>query len=188
MYLRTITWFCVLALFQRNYVFAEESGGMPQLNPEYYTSQIFWLIFFFSMLFLLAHFFFLPKITSIRSKREELIDECISESKRINAEIETIISIMERDLANAKEEYDATVKKAYDQNKRIYEEKIKLINEGFENKKIKLSKTFSDSRNDITKNIQKYSISLSDQMYYTIMKEKIKGNANDFENMVGEDK
>ena len=94
---------------------------------------------------------------------------------------------MERDLANAKEEYDATVKKAYDQNKKIYEEKIKLINEGFENKKIKLSKTFSDSRNDITKNIQKYSISLSDQMYYTIMKEKIKGNANDFENMVGED-
>ena len=94
---------------------------------------------------------------------------------------------MERDLANAKEEYDATVKKAYDQNKKIYEEKIKLINEGFENKKIKLSKTFSDSRNDITKNIQKYSISLSDQMYYTIMKEIIKGNANDFENMVGED-
>ena len=49
---------------------------------------------------------------------------------------------MEKDLERAKEEFDVAVKKAYDQNKEIYEEKIKLINEGFENKKVKLSKTF----------------------------------------------
>ena len=170
-----------------SYVESAESGGMPQLNPEYYSSQIFWLIFFFSILFLLSHFLFLPKITSIRSKREELIDDCISESKKINDEIETIVAKMEKDLERAKEEFDVAVKKAYDQNKEIYEEKIKLINEGFENKKVKLSKNFLDSKNDITKNIQKYSISLSDQIYQIIMKEKIKGNINDFKEIVGED-
>ncbi|MAZ07221.1 MAG: hypothetical protein CMM99_02830 [Rickettsiales bacterium] len=184
---RIISWFCSILLFQSNYVFAEESGGMPQLNPEYYSSQIFWLIFFFSILFLLSHFYFLPKITSIRSKREELINECISESKKINDEIETIVAKMEQDLEKAKEDFDVAIKKAFDQNKEIYEEKIKLINEGFENKKVKLSKNFFDSKIDITKNIQKYSISLSDQIYQIIMKEKIKGNVNEFKEIIGED-
>lgn len=184
---KIISWFFSILLFQANFVVAKESGGMPQLNPEYYSSQIFWLIFFFSILFLLSHFLFLPKITSIRSKREELIDDCISESKKINDEIETIVAKMEKDLERAKEEFDVAIKKAYDQNKEIYEEKIKLINEGFENKKVKLSKNFLDSKNDITKNIQKYSISLSDQIYQIIMKEKIKGNINDFKEIVGED-
>ena len=32
-------------------VFAAESGGMPQLNPEFWVSQIFWLIITFGILF-----------------------------------------------------------------------------------------------------------------------------------------
>ena len=103
---KIISWFFSILLLQGNLVVAEESGGMPQLNPEYYSSQIFWLVFFFSILFLLSHFFFLPRIASIRSKREELIDDCISESKRINNEIETIVAKMENDLEKAKEEFD----------------------------------------------------------------------------------
>ena len=53
---KIISWFFSILLFQANFVVAKESGGMPQLNPEYYSSQIFWLIFFFSILFLLSHF------------------------------------------------------------------------------------------------------------------------------------
>ena len=30
-----------------------ESGGMPQLNPEFWISQIFWLILTFGLLFII---------------------------------------------------------------------------------------------------------------------------------------
>ena len=32
--------------------FAAESGGMPQLNPEFWISQIFWLTIVFGILYI----------------------------------------------------------------------------------------------------------------------------------------
>ena len=34
-----------------NFVYAAESGGMPQLNPEFWISQIFWLTLTFGILY-----------------------------------------------------------------------------------------------------------------------------------------
>ena len=46
-----------------NTVFAAESGGMPQLNPEFWISQIFWLIITFGILFIVLTKVILPKIS-----------------------------------------------------------------------------------------------------------------------------
>ena len=43
--------------------FAAESGGMPQLNPEFWVSQIFWLIITFGILYLVLSKLILPKIS-----------------------------------------------------------------------------------------------------------------------------
>jgi len=71
---------------------AEESkGGMPQLNPESFTSQVFWLTLLFIILFLLNHYVFIPKLQKIRKKRDDTIDEQLKEAKRINDSMNTII-------------------------------------------------------------------------------------------------
>ena len=49
-----------------NTVFAAESGGMPQLNPEFWISQIFWLIITFGILFIVLTKVILPKISDNR--------------------------------------------------------------------------------------------------------------------------
>ena len=41
---------------------SSESSGMPQLNPEFWLSQIFWLIIAFGLLFIVLSKFILPKI------------------------------------------------------------------------------------------------------------------------------
>ena len=41
-----------------------ESGGMPQLNPEFWVSQIVWLILTFGIMFIVLAKFILPKISS----------------------------------------------------------------------------------------------------------------------------
>ena len=43
--------------------FAAESGGMPQLNPEFWISQIFWLTLTFGILYLVLSKLILPKIS-----------------------------------------------------------------------------------------------------------------------------
>ena len=45
-----------------SYVESAESGGMPQLYPEFWFSQIFWLIISFGIMFILLSKFVLPKI------------------------------------------------------------------------------------------------------------------------------
>ena len=48
-----------------------ESEGMPQLNPEFWISQIFWLILTFGILYIVLSKLILPKI-SIILKQENL--------------------------------------------------------------------------------------------------------------------
>ena len=49
-----------LAITEKTLLAAE--AGMPQLDPEYWASQGFWLIIIFSIIYISISKFFLPKI------------------------------------------------------------------------------------------------------------------------------
>ena len=51
-------------LFIIKEVFAAESGGMPQLNTEFWVSQIFWLTLTFGILYVILSKLILPKISA----------------------------------------------------------------------------------------------------------------------------
>ena len=69
-------------------VFAAESGGMPQLNPEFWISQIFWLTLTFGVLYVVLSKLILPKISSNLELRKSQIQENIeaAEKHRENGE------------------------------------------------------------------------------------------------------
>ena len=69
-------------------VFAAESGGMPQLNPEFWISQIFWLTLTFTILYLILAKLILPKISSNLELRKSQIQENVesAEKQRQNSE------------------------------------------------------------------------------------------------------
>ncbi|MBD1153553.1 F0F1 ATP synthase subunit B [Pelagibacterales bacterium SAG-MED24] len=68
-------------------VFAAESVGMPQLNPEFWISQIFWLILTFGILYVVLSKLILPKISSNLELRKSQIQENIeaAEKQRISS-------------------------------------------------------------------------------------------------------
>ena len=65
-----------------------ESGGMPQLNPEFWISQIFWLVLSFGILFLVLSKFILPKIrNNIELRKSEILENIeAAEKQKIEAE------------------------------------------------------------------------------------------------------
>ena len=69
-------------------VFAAESGGMPQLNPEFWISQIFWLTLTFGILYIVLSRLILPKISANLELRKSQIQENIeaAEKQRKNSE------------------------------------------------------------------------------------------------------
>ena len=58
-------------------VFAAESGGMPQLNPEFWISQIFWLTLTFGILYIVLSKLILPKISANLELRKSQIQDNI---------------------------------------------------------------------------------------------------------------
>ena len=69
-------------------VFAAESGGMPQLNPEFWVSQIFWLTLTFGIMYVVLSKIILPKISVNLESRKSEIQENIeaAESQRQKSE------------------------------------------------------------------------------------------------------
>jgi len=68
--------------------FAAESGGMPQLNPEFLISQIFWLTLTFGILYIVLSKLILPKISdNLESRKSQILENIeAAEKQRQNSE------------------------------------------------------------------------------------------------------
>ena len=92
-------------------VFAAESGGMPQLNPEFWISQIFWLILTFGILYVVLSKLILPKISKNLELRKSQIQENIEAAEK------------QREDSEAKlKEYDDIVLKSKLEAKNIFKD------------------------------------------------------------------
>jgi len=84
--------------------FAAESGGMPQLNPEFWISQIFWLTITFGILYVVLSKLILPKISANLEIRKTQILENIEAAEKQRQEAELKITEYEETVQNAKNE------------------------------------------------------------------------------------
>ena len=86
-----------------------ESGGMPQLNPEFWISQIFWLIISFGILFIVLSKFILPKIrNNIEFRKSEILDNIeTAEKQKTEAE-------------NTLKNYDELIRKSKNEAKNYF--------------------------------------------------------------------
>jgi F-type H+-transporting ATPase subunit b len=117
--------------------FAAESGGMPQLNPEFWISQIFWLTITFGVLYVVLSKLILPKISANLEIRKSQILENIEAAEKQRKESELKIEEYEKIVQNSKNEA-----KNY-----FYQAKEKVL------KDINLKKEFLDK--ELNKEIQK---------------------------------
>ena len=85
-----------------NTVFAAESGGMPQLNPEFWISQIFWLIITFGILFIVLTKVILPKISDNLENRKSQILENIETADKQKEESQKKIDEYEKIILDSK--------------------------------------------------------------------------------------
>ena len=114
-------------------VFAAESGGMPQLNPEFWISQIFWLTLTFGILYIVLSKLILPKISANLELRKSQIQENIeaAEKQRENSEVKL-------------KEYDEIVLKSKMEAKNIFKNARDKILKDISSKKETLDKQIDD--------------------------------------------
>ena len=84
--------------------FAAESGGMPQLNPEFWISQIFWLTITFGILYVVLSKLILPKISANLEIRKSKILDNIEAAEKQRKESELKIAEYEKIVQNSKDQ------------------------------------------------------------------------------------
>ena len=83
----------IVQIFALNFVLISyaqsgESGGMPQLNPEFWVSQIVWLVLTFGVLYIVLSKLILPKISeNLESRKSQILENIeTAESQREESE------------------------------------------------------------------------------------------------------
>ena len=129
-----------IALFTN--VKGADSGGMPQLNPEFWISQIFWLVITFASLFLILSKFILPKISKNIEFRKSQIQENIETADKQKAESEKKIAEYEKHILESKNEA-----------RNYYNEARKKILKDIDKKREQLENILDKEINDAEKEI-----------------------------------
>ena len=119
--------FCIALTVYATQSFGAEAG-MPQLNPEFWAAQIFWLLLIFSMLYIVIWKIFLPKITnSIENRKSKVIND-INEAGKLKERAE-----------NKLKEYDEIIEQSKKEAKKIFQESVKELAQNIEKKKNKFN-------------------------------------------------
>ena len=155
----------IVLVLNTNQAFGAE-GGMPQLNPEFWASQIFWLILIFSSLYIIIWKIFLPKISdSIENRKSRVIGD-LNETQKLKENAEKKLR-----------EYNKIIEEAKKEAKKIIEDNKKKLENDIKSKKQKFNEEIEKELMSVEKEIKslkKLSISSINKIAAEVSSEVIK--------------
>ena len=145
-------------------VFAAESGGMPQLNPEFWISQIFWLTLTFGILYLVLSKLILPKISANLELRKSQIQENIEAAERQRENSESKLKEYEDILAKSKLEAKKIFKNAHEKVIKDINVKKEILNKQIDEEITRAEKEISLLKKSAPEKINKIAIETSSEL------------------------
>ena len=140
--LKKINFYFILFSFLYHGKVLASEGGMPQLNTEFWVSQIFWLTIIFGSLYILLSKLVLPKISNNLEARKSQIAENIEAAEEQRNESDQKLKDYEKIINDAKIEA-----------KSIFNQAREKILRDINNKKESLEKEIDEEVNKVEKEI-----------------------------------
>ena len=134
---------------------------MPQLNPEFFVSQLFWLAVFFSILFIFLWRVSLPRIAVVLEKRQNKIDEEISSAKELQEQAQEIEKNINKKISKAKQETDDEIKNVITSLQNNTISQLSSLDEDLEKKILKSEDEIIKKRNEEMKNINEQILNIT---------------------------
>ena len=147
-----------------SYVESAESGGMPQLNPEFWFSQIFWLIITFGIMFILLSKFVLPKIGENLEIRKAQILENIEAAEKQRKESDKKLKEYEKLILESKIEAKNYFNKAREKILKDVDKKKENIGKEINDEINKAEKEILDLKNKSPEKIRKIAAETSSDL------------------------
>ena len=146
-----------------------ESGGMPQLNPEFWFSQIFWLIITFGIMFILLSKFVLPKISENLESRKAEILENIEAAEKQREESDKKLKEYEKLILDSKNEAKNYFSQAREKILRDVNKKKESLEKEINEEINKAEKEILELKKQSPEKIRKIAIETSSDLVKQIM-------------------
>ena len=143
---------------------SSESSGMPQLNPEFWFSQIFWLIIAFGLLFIVLSKFILPKISENLERRKSQILENIEAAEKQRETSENKIKEYEKIIIYIKNEAKNYYSKARRQILKDIDKKRETLKNEINEEIKKAEEEITDLKNKSPDKINKIVVETSSDL------------------------
>lgn len=104
--------------------------GLPQFNPEFFSSQLFWLTVTFIALYMFLSRVALPRIGEVVEARRTRIQRDLEEAQRMKSETDAALKAYEEALASARGKAQGIAKETRDRiTSEVDRERIRVDNE-----------------------------------------------------------
>ena len=144
--------------------FSAESGGMPQLNPEFWISQIFWLTLTFGILYLVLSKLILPKISANLESRKSQILENIEAAEKQREECEKKLKEYEEIISKSKLDAKTIFNQAREKVSKDINVKREVLDKQIDNEILKAEDEIKTLRESAPEKINKIAIETSSEL------------------------
>ena len=144
--------------------FGAESGGMPQLNPEFWISQIFWLTLTFGILYLVLSKLILPKISANLESRKSQILENIEAAEKQRKDGETKLKEYEEVISKIKLEAKTIFNQTREKALKDINKKREVLDKQIDNEIGKAEEEIKALRDGAPDKINKIAIETSSEL------------------------
>ena len=118
------------------------SGGLPQLDPTWYASQVFWLFLVFSAAYFIFSKNILPALSSTLESRRELIEGDLEMAKKMKEEAESVRQVYEETLNEARSQASEKLSSSEENLKTLVTEKLSALHD-------KTTKALQDAEKEV---------------------------------------
>jgi F-type H+-transporting ATPase subunit b len=172
-------------LFFYKEVFAAESGGMPQLNPEFWVSQIFWLTLTFGILYIVLSKLILPKISANLELRKSQIQENIEAAEKQREDSELKLKEFEEIILKSKSQAKNIFKETREKALKDIDFKRETLEKQIDDEIKKAEKEINELKKTAPEKISKIAIETSSEILKNLIGTEINNSSisaivNDF--------
>ncbi len=163
---------CIVLVLCTNRTLGAEKG-MPQLNPEFWASQIFWLILIFSSLYIIIWKIFLPKITnSIENRKSRIIGD-LNETQKLKENAEKKLGEYNKIIEDTKKEAKNIIESSKKKLENDINSKKQKFNEEIEKELMTIEKEIKSLKKTSISNINRIAVEISSEIVNQIVETKV---------------
>jgi len=139
----------------------ESQKGMPQLNPDSYFSQVFWLAVFFVLTLVFLRFVGLPRITAIIDERARKIGGDIASAEALRNQAAEAEKTYDTTMAAARGKARQLLAETYEKNTAALAEETRLATATFERQVEQAVKGVEAAQEQALKSIRDVAVGLA---------------------------